>query len=204
MIYNSLSVCLVPPLCALPLLQGFCAFLHKFQQIPPKFSQGNESQNSPVWAWGGRQRKTSNNAALLCTGHVVGVETFLHLSQLSARLYLWLSGWFLWHYTSVEITRKLSFFLYAKANYRALCLHVGEWVGECEIGLPMCISTQVQYLSHLKSPPNLVIIAWWAFLLSSTFRPPSITWPCYFTFTSTIIEKESQFAKYTWTYLNIR
>lgn len=87
------------------------------------------------------------------------------------------------------------FFLYAKANYRALCLHVGEWVGECEIGLPMCISMPVHYLSHLKSPPNLVIIAWWASQLSSTFRPPSLTWPCYFSFTSTIIEKESQFTK---------
>lgn len=106
---------------------------------------------------GGRQRKTSKLAATLRTQHGMKVETFLHLLQLSERSHFRRSG-FRYAARRGEDNRRVPP-LCMPEKIIELCVYVGERVGEGKIGQPGRLSTQIQYLSHLQSTINLVLIA---------------------------------------------
>lgn len=86
-------------------------------------------------------------------------------------LFLTVWYWLLCCCTSVKTTGPWSAFVYVKENYRALCFACVKASGRGRDWSAMCISIQVQHLSHHKSSLNLVIIAWWASLLFSTLMP---------------------------------
>lgn len=92
-----------------------------------------------------------------------GLQTLFDLSQLPTRLYLWLAAWLLCCNMSEKITSQF----HLSICQSKLPSFVGKGVEEGKIGMSMCMSIQVQYLSHLKSPLNLVIIALWASPISS-------------------------------------
>lgn len=116
----------------------------------------------------------NTHTAALWTGHSTqrrSADISSPVKTVRTSVFLTVWCWLVCCCTSVKTTgARLP--LYMSKKITGLCvLRVWKRVGEGETGLPMCISIWVQYLWHLKSPLNLVIIAWWASLLFSTSMP---------------------------------